>query len=117
MASEAIRVLTIEDDAVLRDNMAVMFESQGHVTLVASDGRSGVVLAMESRPDVVILELSLPGLDGLRVCEQLRMRAKRHVPILMSTARDTLDEKLRRFFAGADDHLTKPFARAELLAR
>lgn len=117
MASKAIRILIIEDNPVLRDNMAAMFESQGHVTSLASDGRSGVMLALESRPDVVVLDLSLPGLDGLRVCEQLRTRAESHVPILMLTARDTLEDKLRGFSAGADDYLTKPFASAELLAR
>lgn len=117
MPSEALRVLIIEDNPVLRDNMAAMFESHGHAVSHAGDGRSGLMLALDARPDVVILDLSLPGLDGLRVCEQLRTRANRHVPIIMLTARDTLEDKLHGFSAGADDYLTKPFANAELLAR
>ncbi len=117
MKSEPLRVLIIEDNAILRDNMAAMFESRGHVVNLAGDGSTGLMLALESRPDVVVLDLSLPGLDGLRVCQQLRMRAERHVPILMLTARDTLDDKLHGFSAGADDYLTKPFASAELFAR
>jgi DNA-binding response OmpR family regulator len=117
MASETLRILIIEDNPVLRENMASMFESHGHAVVLASDGSSGLALALESRPDVVILDLSLPGLDGLRVCEQLRSRAVRHVPVLMLTARDSLDDKLSGFSAGADDYLAKPFASAELLAR
>jgi len=64
-----------------------------------------------------VLDLGLPGLDGLGVCQRLRERADRHVPVLMLTARDSLDDKLRGFEAGADDYLVKPFAGPELLAR
>ncbi|MEZ5462531.1 response regulator transcription factor [Dokdonella sp.] len=117
MTREALRILIIEDNPVLRENMAAAFEAEGHVVGLAGDGRSGLMLALEARPDVVVLDLSLPGLDGLKVCEQLRARADRHVPILMLTARDSLDDKLRGFSAGADDYLPKPFASAELLAR
>lgn len=117
MTSEALRILIIEDNPVLRENMAAAFEADGHVVSLAGDGNSGLMLALGARPDVVVLDLSLPGLDGLKVCEQLRARAERHVPVLMLTARDTLDDKLRGFSAGADDYLAKPFASAELLAR
>ncbi|MGB0133506.1 response regulator transcription factor [Dokdonella sp.] len=117
MTSEALRILIIEDNPTLRDNMAALFESSGHVVSQAGDGNSGLMLALESRPDVVVLDLSLPGMDGLRVCEQLRARADRHVPVLMLTARDSLDDKLSGFSAGADDYLAKPFANAELRAR
>ena len=102
---------------MLRENMAAEFEMHGHAVSIAADGRTGLMLALEARPDIVVLDLSLPGLDGLRVCEQLRERSDRHVPVLMLTARDTLDDKLREFSAGADDYLAKPFASAELLAR
>lgn len=117
MTSEALRILIIEDNPVLRDNMAAEFESHGHSVSLAGDGSSGLVLALEARPDVVVLDLSLPVMDGLKVCALLRERADRHVPVLMLTARDTLDDKLRGFSAGADDYLAKPFASAELLAR
>lgn len=117
MTSEALRILIIEDNSILRDNMAAVFESHGHTVNLAGDGHSGLMLALESRPDVVVLDLSLPGQDGLRVCEQLRARADRHVPVLMLTARDSLDDKLSGFSAGTDDYLAKPYANAELLAR
>jgi DNA-binding response OmpR family regulator len=109
--------LIIEDNQVLRANMAALFEERGHLVDFAGDGGSGLQLALELRPNVVILDLSLPGMDGIRVCEQLRVHADRHVPVLMLTARDAMDDKLRGFAAGADDYLTKPFAEAELLAR
>ena len=113
----SLRILVIEDNAALRDNMAALFETNGHVVDFAGDGEAGLRLALESQPDVVVLDLSLPRMDGVDVCEQLRARADRHVPVLMLTARDALDDKLRGFAAGADDYLAKPFAEAELLAR
>src|SRR5690606_9494849 len=73
--------------------------------------------ALADPPDVLVLDLGLPGLDGLRVCERLRAQSDRHVPVLMLTARDALDDKLAGFRSGADDYLVKPFASAELLAR
>lgn len=117
MRLDRLRILIVEDNHALRGNMAALFEAHGHDVDFASDGLGGLALALELRPDVVVLDLSLPGMDGMRVCEQLRARADRHIPILMLTARDTLDDKLRGFAVGADDYLTKPFAEAELLAR
>ena len=117
MTQDRLRILIVEDNHVLRGNMAALFEAHGHCADFASDGSSGLQLALELRPDVVVLDLSLPGMDGVHVCEQLRVRADRHVPVLMLTARDSLDDKLLGFAAGADDYLAKPFAEAELLAR
>ena len=117
MQQHALHILIIEDNHALCSNMASLFEAHGHRADFAADGRSGLRLALDLRPDVVVLDLSLPGMDGVRVCEQLRAQADRHVPVLMLTARDALDDKLRGFAAGADDYLTKPFAEAELLAR
>ena len=117
MAPERLRILLIEDSLALRSSMAAMLESRGHRADFAADGRSGLQLALAEPPDVLILDLRLPDMDGLRVCEQLRALADRHIPILMLTARDTLDDKLRGFDAGADDYLVKPFADEELLAR
>ena len=77
-----MRVLIIEDNLALRHNMAVAFEAEGHVADFAADGPGGLQLALQTCPDVVVLDLGLPGMDGVRVCEQLRARADRHVPVL-----------------------------------
>jgi DNA-binding response OmpR family regulator len=74
-------------------------------------------MALRNPPDVLLLDLGLPGLDGVRLCEALRAQSARHVPVLMLTARDALPDKLQGFAAGADDYLVKPFERDELLAR
>lgn len=110
-------ILLIEDNDALARNIADYMEAQGHRLDFAADGRHGLAQAIEAHWDVVILDLALPGLDGIALCAALRERASRHVPVLMLTARDTLDDKLQGFAAGADDYLTKPFALAELDAR
>ena len=114
---ERLRILVIEDNLALRMSMAGLLESHGHQVDFAADGRTGLQLALAAPPDVLVLDLTLPGMDGLRVCEQLRAHGDRHVPVLMLTARDGLDDKLKGFQAGADDYLVKPFAGEELLAR
>lgn len=117
MSPHALRILVVEDNAALRDSMAAMLQAHGHRVECAADGHTGLQSALAEPPDVMVLDLNLPGLDGLQVCERLRARADRHVPVLMLTARDSLDDKLKGFDAGADDYLVKPFAGAELLAR
>ena len=117
MTAERLRILVIEDSLPLRSSMAALFESRGILADFAADGRTGLQLALAEPPDVLVLDLGLPGLDGLQVCTRLRAQADRHVPVLMLTARDALDDKLRGFDAGADDYLVKPFAGEELLAR
>lgn len=114
---DRLRILVIEDNLALRISMAAMFEAHGFRADFAADGRTGLQLALAEPPDVLVLDLSLPGMDGLRVCEALRAQADRHVPILMLTARDSLGDRLKGFDAGADDYLVKPFAGEELLAR
>ena len=117
MTAERLRILVIEDNLALRSSMAALLESHGHLADFAADGRTGLRLVLAEPPDVLVLDLGLPGLDGLEVCSRVRAQADRHVPILMLTARDALDDKLRGFEAGADDYLVKPFAGEELLAR
>ena len=113
----SLRVLVIEDHHGLRMALASLLASQGHRADFAADGRTGLQLALELAPDVVVLDLGLPGMDGLKLCSQLRAQSDRHIPVLMLTARDTLHDKLLGFQAGADDYLVKPFANEELLAR
>lgn len=117
MSPERLRILVIEDNLALRTSMAAKLEAHGHLVDFAADGRSGLHLALEETFDLVVLDLTLPGMDGLQVCAHLRAQADRHVPVLMLTARDTLVDKLKGFDAGADDYLVKPFAGEELLAR
>jgi DNA-binding response OmpR family regulator len=117
MPTPALRILMIEDQLALQRSAAALFEGAGHRVDFAGSGRAGLELALTEPPDVLVLDLGLPDLDGLEVCRRLRARADRHVPVLMLTARDALEDKLRGFGSGADDYLIKPFAGAELLAR
>jgi DNA-binding response OmpR family regulator len=113
----APRLLVVEDHAALRAQIVAVLGGAGWQVEEASDGRLALQMALERPPDVLVLDLGLPGLDGLAVCEQLRRQADRHVPVLMLTARDGLADKGRGFAAGADDYLVKPFAGEELLWR
>jgi len=114
---DGLHILVIEDNPALRAGMATLLEARGHRVAFAADGLSGLQMALDEPPQVLVLDLTLPGMDGLRVCSQLREQADRHIPILMLTARDTLADKLVGFQSGADDYLVKPFAGEELLAR
>lgn len=111
------RVLVVEDHAALRAQIVSVLQGAGWCVEEANDGRLALQLALEEPPDVLLLDLGLPGLDGLEVCAQLRKQCNRHVPVLMLTARDTLVDKGQGFAAGADDYLLKPFASEELLWR
>lgn len=112
-----LRILVVEDHAPLRAQIVGLLQSAGWRVEEASDGRLGLQLALEQPPDVLLLDLGLPGLDGLQVCQRLREQAHRHIPVLMLTARDSLADKGQGFAAGADDYLLKPFAGEELLWR
>ena len=115
--SEGFDILLVEDNADLAGNIIDYLEALGHRLHYAADGEAGLRDALVNRIDVVLLDLALPGRDGLCVCAEIRRRADRRVPILMMTARDTLDDKLTGFASGADDYLVKPFPLAELAAR
>jgi DNA-binding response OmpR family regulator len=117
LPSQPLHILLIEDEPALARNMLDFLALSGHQTDYARDGRHGLQLALAGHYDLIVLDLMLPKLDGLTLCRQLRAQAPAQTPVLMLTARDTLDDKLQGFAAGADDYLTKPFALAELLAR
>lgn len=112
-----MHVLLIEDSLDLSANVGEFLESRGHSVDYARDGESGLELAQGATHDVIVLDIGLPGLDGLSLCQRLRATSRRDVPVLMLTARDTEADKLLGFEAGTDDYLTKPFSLLELLAR
>lgn len=115
--STSLHILVIEDNSALRESVCELLAGRGHRVDHAADGRAGLQMALAEPPDVLVLDLMLPGMDGLRVCTRLRAQSDRHVPVLMLTARDTLADKVDGFGAGADDYLVKPFANEELLVR
>ncbi len=109
------RILVIEDEDRIRQFLQRGLTYENYRVDVAGDGPTGLALARENPPDVVILDWMLPGMDGLEVCR--RLRAAGSVPILMLTAKDTVGDRVIGLDAGADDYLVKPFAFDELLAR
>ena len=112
-----MRILVIEDEAAIAANVCDFLESRGHVVDAAADGVTGLHLAVTQDFDAVVLDVNLPRIDGLALCRRLREDAGRDTPVLMLTARDTLEDKLEGFEAGADDYLAKPFELRELEAR
>src|SRR4051812_22185188 len=100
-----MKVLIIEDDSDIASNLYDYLESAGYQPDVAADGVSGLHLAVSEHWDAILLDLSLPGMNGLTLCDKLRTQARRDTPVLMLTARDTLDDRLAGFARGADDYL------------
>jgi DNA-binding response OmpR family regulator len=109
------RVLVVDDEATLVDTIRYNLRREGYEVHVASEGNEALKLARASAPDLVVLDLMLPGLDGLELCRQLRREST--VPILMLTAKDDEVDKIVGLEVGADDYMTKPFSMRELLAR
>ena len=109
------RVLVVDDDAKTVELVKLYLNRDGYKVLVAYDGVEALRLARESHPDLIVLDLMLPGRDGLEVCRTLRSESD--VPIIMLTARTTEDDKLTGLDLGADDYVTKPFSPKELAAR
>jgi DNA-binding response OmpR family regulator len=112
-----LRLLVVEDNLDIAENVGDYFQAQGEILDFAMDGIGGLHLALTNTYDVIILDLMLPGIDGVTLCRKLRTEAVKNTPVLMLTARDTLDDKLEGFEAGADDYLVKPFSLRELAAR
>ena len=117
MQHRKLKILVIEDNHDISLNIADYFQQQGAVLDFADNGELGLTLATTEHYDCIILDLMLPKLDGIAVCQQVRERAERPIPIIMMTARDTLDDKRLGFGVGADDYLTKPFDLEELWLR
>lgn len=109
------RILIIEDDEAILRVLRRALAYEGYRVDTAVDGESGLSLARDYHPDLVILDWMLPGMDGLEVCQ--RLRAGGSVPVLMLTAKDTLQDRVQGLDAGADDYMVKPFELDELLAR
>jgi two-component system, OmpR family, response regulator len=111
-----MHALIIEDDAAIADFIARGLREAGFAVDVAANGEDGLDAALAGQPDVAIVDLMLPGRDGLSVIDELRRRG-RTTPVLILSARRSVDDRVRGLQAGGDDYLTKPFAFAELLAR
>lgn len=110
------RVLIVEDQKKLLQSLKRGLEEEGYDVLTAATGEAGFYLATTDSPDAIVLDLMLPGRDGLRILQDLRNRGFTK-PVLILTARDTIDDRVAGLDGGADDYLVKPFAHAELLAR
>jgi DNA-binding response OmpR family regulator len=109
------RVLVVEDEPTIAESVVARLKAEGFAVEVARDGPSAVMAAEATQPDLVVLDVMLPGFDGLEVCR--RIQARRPVPVLMLTARDDETDVLVGLAVGADDYLTKPFSIRELAAR
>lgn len=110
------RLLIIEDELPMRTALADALSGEGYRVLTAADGQAGLDRALAEKPDLILLDLMMPKLDGFTVCAELR-RLSNPVPILMLTAKGHIEDRVKGLDAGADDYLVKPFSTEELLAR
>ncbi len=110
------RILIIEDETPMRTALADLLTSEGYRALTAADGESGLQRAIDETPDLILLDVMMPRLDGFAVCAELR-RLSHSVPVLMLTAKGQVEDRVNGLDAGADDYLVKPFSTEELLAR
>lgn len=113
-----LRILIVEDEVDIAELVAFNLERQGYEALQAHDGIRGVKMALDQQPDLIILDMMLPGLNGYEVFKELRRDSRtRNTPVLMLTARSQVEDRIRGLEAGADDYLTKPFSPKELMLR
>src|SRR2546421_4455138 len=110
------RILIIEDELPMRTALGDVLAAEGYRILSAPDGESGLRRAIEEKPDLILLDIMMPKLDGYAVCSELR-RLGSTVPVLMLTAKGMVEDRVSGLDAGADDYLVKPFSTEELLAR
>lgn len=114
----AAKLILVEDDPALAELLEFRFENEGYDVRTTADGDEALLLAAEDVPDLIILDWMIEGTSGIEVCRRLRRdKATAHVPIIMLTARENEDDRIRGLETGADDYLTKPFSPRELLAR
>lgn len=112
------KILVIDDDKAIVELIKVNLEIQGHQVIFAYDGHSGIALAQQELPDLIILDLMMPDLDGFTTCQRLRQNNQtKDIPVLMLTALSSTDDKIAGFDSGTDDYLTKPFELPELYVR
>jgi two-component system phosphate regulon response regulator PhoB len=112
------KLLLVEDDPALAELLEYRFQSEGYNVRTTADGDEALLMASEDAPDLVILDWMIEGTSGIEVCRRLRRdKATAHVPIIMLTAREAEDDRVRGLDIGADDYVTKPFSPRELLAR
>ncbi len=110
------KILVIEDEKALRDGLAMNFHVHGYEVLTAADGEEGMQKAFDAHPDLIVLDIMLPGWSGLDILSELR-KQNEDVPVLILSARSTTEDKIEGLELGADDYMTKPFELPELLAR
>ncbi len=110
------RILIVEDELPMRTALSDCLEAEGHRVFTAADGEKGLERAISEKPDLILLDIMLPRLDGFALCAELR-RLENQVPILMLTAKGQVEDRVTGLDAGADDYLVKPFSTDELLAR
>lgn len=110
-----MRILIVDDDPQIREVLLIALERAGYQVIAARDGAAGLRMALRDAPDLVVLDVGLPEMDGLEVCR--RIRAKSEVPVLFLTARDDEVDRILGLELGADDYVTKPFSPRELVAR
>jgi DNA-binding response OmpR family regulator len=109
------KILVVEDEPALQETLVYNLEKQGYQVEATGDGRAALDLARENKPDLILLDIMLPGMDGFEVCRTLRREM--NIPVLMLTARDDEIDRVVGLEVGADDYLTKPFSMRELMAR
>lgn len=112
-----MRILIVEDNPDIAANLFDFLEAKGHVLDLATDGLTGLHLAVTNTFDAIVLDIMLPGMDGFTLCRKLRQEARLVTPVLMLTARDSLDDKIAGLESGADDYVVKPFAMREVETR
>jgi DNA-binding response OmpR family regulator len=112
-----MRILIVEDNPDILANVFDYLQLKGYSVDCAQDGLGGLHLAVTQAYDLIVLDVMLPGIDGYQICKRLREDARLDVPVIMLTARDTLDDRIHGLNTGADDYLIKPFALSELHAR
>ena len=117
MGQEKLRVLFVEDNKPLLENLAEFFAGRQYETDFAADGLTALHLLATQDFDVVVLDVMLPGVDGITLCQRIRKDLNKDTPVILLTAMDSIDDKIRGFTTGADDYLTKPFDMRELELR